>query len=124
MIPCLVLPLLDFQFPSMPSSFTSCAAQPPLPSPSLPLLRATSNSLPPAIGDPMNRNLSNSPSQPTSISLKTAPSTASTANHAFTRTGLIPRALFFGIGYGNVPPIVWRYAAKGFTFHADSHLRA
>lgn len=54
------------------------------------------NSIPAAIGDPMNRNHSNSPSRPTSVSVKIAPSTASTANRAFTRTGLIPRALFFG----------------------------
>lgn len=51
------------------------------------------------------------PSQPTSISLNTAPSTASTANHPFTRTGLIPRALFLAIhGHhqqANVPSRRW-----------------
>lgn len=53
---------------------------------------------PTAIGDPMNRNLSNSPSRSPRVSRwrDRSPSTPTAANRAFTRTGLIPRALFFG----------------------------
>jgi len=49
---------------------------------------------PSVIGNPINRNLSNPPTQTTSISLETAPPTT---NHAFTQTALIPRGLFFKI---------------------------
>jgi len=52
------------------------------------------NAPPLVIGNPINRNLSNPPTQTTSISLETAPSTT---NHAFTQTSLIPRGLFFKI---------------------------
>lgn len=66
-----------------------------------PRKRATSTTLSPpptAIGDPMNRNLSNSPSRSPRVSRwrDRSPSTPTAANRAFTRTGLIPRALFFG----------------------------
>lgn len=59
-----------------------------------PLLLAPPTCSPLVIGNPINRNLSNPPTQTTSISLETAPSTT---NHAFTQTALIPRGLFFKI---------------------------
>lgn len=70
-----------------------CNRDPLLPQP--PACRRPGAPLPPSvIGNPIKRNLSNPPTQTTSISLETAPSTT---NHAFTQTALIPRGLFFKI---------------------------
>lgn len=73
-------------------SLFSCVPVPAVqswPSPPCP-----TNAPPLVIGNPINRNLSNPPTQTTSISLETA---SSTTNHAFTQTSLIPRGLFFKI---------------------------
>lgn len=73
------------------------------------------------IGNPINRNLSNPPTQTTSISLETAPSTT---NHAFTQTALIPRVLFFKIvtsllfgGLRLTARIRWVYSAVNISAH-------